>query len=100
MSRLHCSILCGVAAEERLLDALLLRFAGTHFTSTPTFVHGLPEAKLSTAEQVSGRARASRVDLELDADECAALQRILGVEFGDAIVNVRITSIIDDGARP
>jgi hypothetical protein len=97
VSDVQCSILCSPDVEEKLLDRLLVAFAGNVVTSTPTFAHGLADAALSTAEQVLGRARATLVQVLLDRTEWPALKALLVGEFAGTGLRYWLTPIVDEG---
>lgn len=97
MSDFNCSILCSPNVEEKLLDQLLVAFAGDVFTSTPTFGHGVAHATLSTAEQVLGRARATMVQILLKEDEWPALKALLIGEFAGTGLRYWLTPVLEEG---
>lgn len=74
------SLVCPLAAEQRLLDALLAN-AGTVFTSTPVHSHGGAQARLTATEQVMGRSRAVHVDVLLTEEDLGRLRELLQREF-------------------
>ena len=74
------SLVCPLAAEERLLDALLAS-AGAVFTSTPVHNHGGAQARLTATEQVMGHSRAVHVDVLLTEEDLGRLRELLQREF-------------------
>lgn len=97
MPDLNCSILCSPAVEEKLLDRLLVAFAGDVFTSTPTFGHGVAHAALGTTEQVRGRARATMVQVLLGHAEWPALKALLAGEFAGTGLRYWLTPVLEEG---
>jgi hypothetical protein len=97
MSDFNCSILCSPAVEEKLLDRLLVAFAGDVFTSTPTFSHGVAHNALSTTERVLGRARATMVQVLLRQDEWPALKTLLVGEFAGTGLRYWLTPVLEEG---
>ena len=75
------SLVCPLAAEERLLDALLVNAGGAVFTSTPVHSHGGAQARLTATEQVMGRSRAVHVDVLLTEENLGRLRELLQREF-------------------
>ena len=80
MADYHLSLVCPLAAEERLLDALLAS-AGVVFTSTPVHSHGGAQARLTATEQVMGRSRAVHVEVLLTEEDLGRLRELLQREF-------------------
>ena len=97
MSDLACSILCPPAVEEKLLDALLLRYSNELFTSAPTFAHGVAHGAMSTSEQVLGRARNVLVQILLTRREWDELRTVLASEFAGTAIRWWVHAISEEG---
>ena len=97
MSDLACSLLCPPAVEEKLLDALLLRYADELFTSVPTFAHGVAHGALSSSEQVLGRASNVLVQILLSRPEWVELRGVLASEFAGTGIRWWLTPVLEEG---
>ncbi len=73
--------------EEAMVDALLRRAEGRGFTSFPVSGHGSDHARLSLAEQVSGRRRQIRFQVEMGAHEVPEFHDWLHRQFPEAAIH-------------
>ena len=97
MSELCLTLVCPPAAEERLLDLLLLSPNVTFFTSTLTAAHGMPHEDMDQTEQVLGRARATAIQVIFSADDKAALLEAIRQQFAGAGLRYWVTAVAEAG---
>ena len=91
------TLLCPPTLEEKLLDALLMLPQVEIFTSTPTAAHGLTPNRLSSSEQVLGRALVTQVQMLLAAPDKDLVLEMLQREFKGAGIRYWITPIRQEG---
>lgn len=97
MSELCLTLICPPAVEEKLLDLLLLSPEVTFFTSTATAAHGTAHDDLDQTEQVLGRARATGIQVILDATDQAALLAAIRQQFAGAGLRYWLTPVAEAG---
>ena len=97
MSEFCLNILCPPAAEEKLLDLLLMTTNAAVFTSTATAAHGLDHGQLDQMEQVLGRARATQVQVIVTASEQAPLLAALRSQFAGAGLRYWVLPVLEAG---
>ncbi|MHB1352535.1 MAG: DUF3240 family protein [Thiobacillus sp.] len=97
MSELCLTLICPPAVEEKLLDLLLLSPEVTFFTSTATAAHGTAHDDLDQTEQVLGRARATGIQVILDATDQAALLAAIRQQFTGAGLRYWLTPVAEAG---
>ena len=97
MSELCLTLLCPPAAEERLLDLLLMLPYTTVFTSTPTAAHGLVIGSLSQTEQVMGRAHATEIKVIFAATEKTTLLDHIRQQLTGAGLRYWLTAVVEAG---
>jgi hypothetical protein len=97
MSELCLTVLCPVAVEERLLDALLMSDEIAVFTSAATAAHGLAHHRLSTNEQVLGLAVMTQVQALLRLEHRDAVLASLASQFAGAGLRYWITPVVGAG---
>ncbi|MEO7323571.1 MAG: DUF3240 family protein [Dokdonella sp.] len=97
MDKVCCSLVCTPEVEEKLLDALLVRFPADVFTSTRTFGHGTAPGALTAAEQVMGRSEALLVQIVLSAVEMETLRALLNREFAGSGIRYWVTVVAEEG---
>ncbi len=97
MSKLCLTLLCPRAIEEKLLDTLLMLPCTTIFTSTPTAAHGMEMEDLSHAEQVTGRAVATEIQVIFAANEKVALLEHIRQQFAGAGLRYWLTEVVEAG---
>ncbi|MHB1215930.1 MAG: DUF3240 family protein [Thiobacillus sp.] len=97
MSNLCLTLVCPPAIEEKLLDLLLMLPNTTVFTSTATAAHGMTHDNLDQTEQVLGRARATEIQVILDAADKAALLEAIRQQFAGAGLRYWITAVAEAG---
>ncbi len=98
MSELCLTLVCPPAVEEKLLDLLLLSPHVSFFTSTATAAHGMAHDNLDQTEQVLGRARATEIQVILDAANQAALLDAVRRQFAGAGLRYWLTAVAEAGA--
>lgn len=98
MSELCLTLLCPPALEEKLLDLLLMAPEVSLFTSTQVAAHGLSFGALSAGEQVMGRAKATQLQVLLEASQKVALLQALQTQFGGAGLRYWFASITEMGS--
>ena len=91
------SLVCPLAAEERLLDALLINAGGAVFTSTPVHGHGGAQARLTATEQVMGRSHAVQISVLLTKEELVRLRDLLQLEFAGTGVRYWVSPVAFEG---
>jgi hypothetical protein len=97
MSELCLTVLCPIAVQERLFDALLMNEQVAVFTSSPAAAHGLAHHRLSTNEQVLGLAVMTQVQALLRLADCDAVLASLASEFAGAGLRYWITPVVGAG---
>jgi hypothetical protein len=97
MSELCLTLVCPPAVEEKLLDLLLLSPLVSFFTSTATAAHGMAHDNLDQTEQVLGRARATEIQVILDAADQAALLAAIRQQFAGAGLRYWLTEVAEAG---
>ena len=97
MSELCLTLLCPPAAEEKLLELLLLSHTATVFTSTATAAHGFSHENLDPAEQVMGRARATEIQVIFAAADKTALLEPIRRQFAGAGLRYWLTPVVEAG---
>jgi Protein of unknown function (DUF3240) len=97
MSELCLTVLCPPAAEEKLLDLLLLRPGVAVLTSIPAAAYGQGYGCLSQAEQVLGHAFATQVQVIVSIAEKQTLLDSLRTELAGAGLRFWLTPIIERG---
>lgn len=91
------TLLCAPAAEEKLLDLLLMSPSATVFTSMATAIHGLDHKKLDPMEKVLGRARATQIQVIFaEADKAALLEEIHHQMSGTGL-RYWLTTVVEAG---
>ncbi len=83
--------------EEALVDWLLEQAVGLPFDSSPTNGYGMIPEMLSLAEQVSGRIRKVRFELEADVVEVERLVALLRQRFRGSSVCFRVSPLGQTG---
>lgn len=96
-SELCLTLLCPPAAEEKLLDLLLMLPNTTVFTSTPTAAHGLVVDNLSQTEQVMGRAQATEIQVIFAAADKAALFDAIRQQLAGTGLRYWVTTVVETG---
>lgn len=91
------NLLCPLAVEERVLDALLATAGIDIFASTPAFAHGFEHGALSPEEQVSGRSGSGLVQVLVEAGRLDALLDELQPELARTGVRFWVTPVIRRG---
>lgn len=97
MSDLCLTLLCPPGMEENLLDLLLMSPHATVFTSAPTAAHGLAFGRLSSTEQVLGRASAIQIQLIFPEADKAQLIDALKRQFARTGLRYWLTPVLDSG---
>ena len=97
MTELCLTLLCPPALEEKLLDLLLISPEVSLFTSALAASHGGSATRLSSTEQVLGRAFVTQIDVVFDeANKEMVLTRIRQ-QFSGTGLRYWITSILERG---
>ena len=97
MSDYCLTLLCPPALEEKLLDLLLMSPDATVFTSAPTAAHGLAFGRLSSTEQVLGRALATQIQVLLTATDREPVLTAIRQSFAGVGLRYWITEIVEMG---
>lgn len=98
MSELCLTLLCPPALEEKLLDLLLMAPETSLYTSTTVAAHGLSFGRLRASEQVMGRAKATQIQVLLEATQKAALLQALQSQFAGAGLRYWFAPITEMGS--
>lgn len=91
------TLLCPLTLEEKLLDVLLMLPQVEVFTSAPTAAHGMLPTRLSSTEQVLGRAQVTQIQLLLATADKDLMLETLRREFRDAGIRYWITPVSQEG---
>lgn len=83
--------------EHALIDYLLDYRSDLVFISHGVDYHGLPDAELAPAEQVTGRQQRLLISIQLSADEAQALAHELSRVFQGADIRYWITPVLNAG---
>lgn len=94
MSDFCLTLLCPPALEEKLLDLLLMTPELTLFTSAPVAAHGLSFGRLSADEQVMGRARATQIQVLLNAAQKETVLQAVHTQFLGAGLRYWLTPVL------
>ena len=97
MSDYCLTLLCPPAIEEKLLDLLLMSPHAAVFTSAPTAAHGLAFGRLSSTEQVLGRALATQIQVLLTPTDREPVLTAIRQGFAGVGLRYWITEIVEMG---
>jgi len=92
------NLLCPLAVEEQVIDTLLAIGETGVFASASACSHGFAPGELSTGEQVSGRSRATLVQVLVPKRRVASLIVQLQGDLARSGVRFWITPVIQQGA--
>lgn len=86
-----------LSLEEVLIDCLLALESEHGFISFPVSVHHHKNKGLSLSEQVRGRQKKIRFQLQVDEPRLSALLAQLKQEFSGAAIQYRVLPVIEHG---
>lgn len=97
MIECNLTLLCPSALEEKLLDVLLMLPQVAVLTSAKAAAHGVRPERLSTGEQVLGRAMVTQIQLLLRAVDKEFVLNAIRHQFAGAGIRYWITPVIGEG---